>query len=234
MKNLLFLFLALSPFYTSGQHGVSENFKKVNTKILYTDSITITDASGADSILLFDDGDTARWSSDNPIKIGANSIIIKTDGDLIVEKNIYYDVPHVFMSFSDSAVVPAMTQNNWVQITNAGDSLYGVELADDFTINADTIIVGIKGQYSVIASISYIGGGGNEDHEFRIMLNGTQKLKMHRSTTNASSNGALTLPISITTEVGDEIWLEVRNTSDNDDISLTSGSITMMTIHLIQ
>ncbi len=44
----------------------------------------LTDAGGADSLLIYDDGDTTRFESDNPIKIGAGSIIIDASGDVTI------------------------------------------------------------------------------------------------------------------------------------------------------
>ncbi|HHS50899.1 MAG TPA: hypothetical protein ENN07_07280 [candidate division Zixibacteria bacterium] len=48
-----------------------------------------TDASGADSFWIYDDGDTTRFNSDNPIKIGNSSLIVETDGDVFASQALF-------------------------------------------------------------------------------------------------------------------------------------------------
>lgn len=48
--------------------------------VVLTDTLWILDPAGDDSLAIFDDGDTTRIESDNPIKIGEGSIIIGTNG----------------------------------------------------------------------------------------------------------------------------------------------------------
>jgi len=47
---------------------------------VYSVQLMITDATKADTMTISDDGDTTRIVSDNPIKVGNQSLIIKTDG----------------------------------------------------------------------------------------------------------------------------------------------------------
>jgi len=47
------------------------------------------DASGADSLWIYDDGDTTRFDADNPIKVGDASLIVETDGDVIASQDLY-------------------------------------------------------------------------------------------------------------------------------------------------
>jgi hypothetical protein len=52
------------------------------------------DPSGADSFYIYDDGDTTRFNSDNPIKIGDGSLIVETDGDVIASQKMHVlDMP---------------------------------------------------------------------------------------------------------------------------------------------
>ncbi|MBN1755957.1 DUF1565 domain-containing protein, partial [bacterium] len=46
------------------------------------------DATCADSFIIYDDGDTTRFESDNPIKFGYNSLIVETGGDVIIDGNL--------------------------------------------------------------------------------------------------------------------------------------------------
>ncbi len=49
-------------------------------QVVYSKRFMVTDDSKADSSYWYDDGDTTRIVSDNPIKVGNQSLIIKTDG----------------------------------------------------------------------------------------------------------------------------------------------------------
>ena len=52
------------------------------------------DPSGADSFYIYDDGDTTRFNSDNPIKIGDGSLIVETNGDVIASQKMHVlDMP---------------------------------------------------------------------------------------------------------------------------------------------
>ncbi|MGC9316119.1 MAG: hypothetical protein ACP5G4_10925, partial [bacterium] len=47
------------------------------------------DASGADTFWIYDDGDTTRFNSDNPIKVGNASLVVETDGDVVATQDFY-------------------------------------------------------------------------------------------------------------------------------------------------
>jgi len=49
------------------------------------------DATTADTFDIWDDGDTTRFESDNPIKVGNASLIVETDGDVTVPKLFQVD-----------------------------------------------------------------------------------------------------------------------------------------------
>jgi hypothetical protein len=51
------------------------------------DTLYIIDASGQDTVRIFDDGDTTRIESDNPIKVGEGSIIVAGD-TVVIDKNL--------------------------------------------------------------------------------------------------------------------------------------------------
>lgn len=51
------------------------------------DTLYIVDASGQDTVRIYDDGDTTRIESDNPIKVGEGSIIVAGD-TVVIDKNL--------------------------------------------------------------------------------------------------------------------------------------------------
>ncbi|KKM13732.1 hypothetical protein LCGC14_1713250, partial [marine sediment metagenome] len=52
------------------------------------DTLYIIDVSGVDSLRIYDDGDTTRLVSDNPIKIGPGSLVIETGGDVSMSDDL--------------------------------------------------------------------------------------------------------------------------------------------------
>ncbi|KKM59994.1 hypothetical protein LCGC14_1546360, partial [marine sediment metagenome] len=58
-------------------------------------SIYVTDAGGSDSLRIYDDGDTTRFESDNPIKIGEGSLVVGTDGNVGIGESSPLDILHV-------------------------------------------------------------------------------------------------------------------------------------------
>lgn len=59
----------------------------INQEVLATNRIIITDASNADTASIYDDGDTLRLESENPIKIAEN-FTVKNDGSTIQDSLI--------------------------------------------------------------------------------------------------------------------------------------------------
>lgn len=69
-------------FYPTGYENLGKSTNK--WKRGYVDTVIAKeywgmDASGADSFWIYDDGDTTRFNSNNPIKVGTASIVIKAD-----------------------------------------------------------------------------------------------------------------------------------------------------------
>ena len=83
----------------------------------------IVDASGADSARIYDDGDTTRFSSDNPIKIGPGSLVIGTDGVSTFSDSVQIsDNLRLLLGGADHFYVDART-------TNRTDELAAIELS---------------------------------------------------------------------------------------------------------
>jgi len=54
------------------------------------DTLIITDATGADSLLIYNDGDTVRFESNGiPLKFGTNSLIIGDDGLVVIDSSAF-------------------------------------------------------------------------------------------------------------------------------------------------
>ncbi|KKM05276.1 hypothetical protein LCGC14_1755760, partial [marine sediment metagenome] len=64
--------------------------------ITVTGIIYVIDATGNDTLLIYDDGDTARiFSNNNPIKIGEGSLVVGTDGNVGIGESSPLDILHV-------------------------------------------------------------------------------------------------------------------------------------------
>ncbi len=80
MKRLILALILCSAF--SGYSQTITVGRDKDIKVADGKSLIITDLTGVDTIRIFDDGDTTRITSNNPIKIGLNSLIISLDGSL--------------------------------------------------------------------------------------------------------------------------------------------------------
>lgn len=59
------------------------------TYIMGGETLVFADAAGNDSLTIFEDGDTSRIVSSNPIKIGNTSLIIGTDGNVTANESLF-------------------------------------------------------------------------------------------------------------------------------------------------
>lgn len=83
----------------------------LENNLFIKDSIIIVDNSGIDSVLIFDDGDTTRIESDNPIKIGENSLIIDENN---VTVNVNSDYNGMYINSEDENIVLLSMQRSGV------------------------------------------------------------------------------------------------------------------------
>ena len=142
-----------------------------------------------------------------------------------------YDPPHGAMSFSDSAAVIALTQNNWNKITNAENDLFTVQDADDLTIAGDTVTIEIDGDYVLNWSLSF-SGSALDVYQIAVYKNSViESITMSRSTSQTDV-GNMSLPVYIENLVaGDDLSFYIRNTGDNDDPTLVSSSVVVYMLH---
>jgi len=63
-----------------------------NGNVILTDTLRILDPAGNDSALIYDDGDTTRFESTNPIKIGTGSVIINEDNTVLINDTLFVPI----------------------------------------------------------------------------------------------------------------------------------------------
>jgi len=83
-------------------------FDVKTSEIMVGDTITEhkyygIDASGVDSFWIYDDGDTTRFDSDNPIKIGHSSLVVGTSGDISLNGSVSFAVKSVTANYTATA-----------------------------------------------------------------------------------------------------------------------------------
>jgi len=83
-------------------------FDVKTSEIMVGDTITEhkyygTDATGADSFWIYDDGDTTRFDSENPIKIGHSSLVVGTSGDISLNGSVSFAVKSVTANYTATA-----------------------------------------------------------------------------------------------------------------------------------
>ncbi|MBN2542758.1 right-handed parallel beta-helix repeat-containing protein [bacterium] len=104
----------------------------------------------ADSFWIYDDGDTTRFDSDNPIKIGDSSLIVDSTGNVIITKDL--TVRGNFISTPDHA--PMVTVSMMPDIS--GDFICDGD-SDNVEINAAlTLLCGMGGGDLYIKAGNYV------------------------------------------------------------------------------
>jgi len=134
---------------------------------------------------------------------------------------------HVYMGFTDSAVVLAITKDTWTQVTNIHDSLFVVKHENGLDyIDGDSVKVTLAGTYKVSGNLSY-KGANNELWKIAVRrtragVTTTQGFPLHKYT-GANNTVSISLACVTTACIADDILtLEIMNTSDNDDCTLIS------------
>ncbi len=112
MKDTIYVNTVLN---VNGNALIEDNFT-VN------DSLIIKDATGVDTVLIFDDGDTTRIESDNPIKIGSNSLIVETDGDVNINNNLTVNDTCKITNINSNSTTLNLLDDNVTFYSNLGSS----------------------------------------------------------------------------------------------------------------
>lgn len=137
---------------------------------------------------------------------------------------IYNTKPHAWGQFSDSSVVISLTQNNWVHLTNATKTLFPITDYYNVIDLSDTLKIQYAGDVNCDFSISF-NATITDNYEFRIVKNGTQICKFHFDCPASSNEFSIAIPSAMHVSKNDKVWLEVRNTANNNDITIIAGSI---------
>jgi hypothetical protein len=202
--------------------------EKVTTDTLIMNGDTATSFGDAQTII-----EGIEFDSLSATKFIGDSIEGSTRIDAI--DNIITP-PHAWARFADSTETIALTEDVWAQVTNASDSLFRVlELVGGFTVEADTFFTPtIRGHYNISCALSFESGVADV-MQIRLM---TDEGELNKMTWENGSAGAIqSVPLDGYCKVDgdgtDKLWIEVQNTTDNDDVDALSGFITIQYFHPI-
>ena len=104
--------------------------------------LLILDATKADTAWIYDDGDTTRFESDNPIKIGAGSLIINNSGEVGVGELSPSDLLHV--TGNNACLRLEDDSGNYGRI-KTGNSQLTIEVDPDNAVASTDIVFKIDG-----------------------------------------------------------------------------------------
>ncbi len=174
----------------------------------------ITDATGADSVRIYDDGDTTRFESDNPIKVGNGSIIISGDsvvigGDLVVEGS-FMEVTnaHIELTTTDSVATTISVTGTYQPMGNT----FEVTRAAEFIQLTDTLVY--TGSDSLLAGwvfgVSASSGTATNNASWQLFINSVNvgsKGYMPRGFKTANSEGYVGGNGIIALGQNDSLWI---------------------------
>ncbi len=147
-----------------------------------------------------------------------------------VNTRLVDEPPHAAMGFSDSAFVIDLTQNVWAVVTNTGNDLWAATDEEYLTIQGDTILSSVDGDYLINASLSFSGVSG-ANFEFAAFVNGAlASPKMEWSVVSGIIFN-ISLPFYVELEDDATLSLRVRNTASATDATMVAGAFTIYMIH---
>jgi hypothetical protein len=182
-------------------------------------------------------GRTGFWTLDGEdIAIGTSTVTeeLTVDGDIYAYGHILVeDVYHAYGGITATSATIALTQDSWATTTNAYNGLWTGDEADGISLSNDIMSFTNGGDYTGSVTISFSGGVGN-DYEFRF-YDYTQKAQAgYTAYASVGANATyqtVTMPIYLEVTAGDEFVLQVRNITDNDDITITAGLFYIQYLH---
>lgn len=133
------------------------------------------------------------------------------------------------MGFADSSVTIAASQNTYYQVTNATNTLFTESVAQNVTIAGDSILVNASGYYWLYYSLSY--SGANTDNYHTAFYYGGMELAGLGETDRGMSGtdpGVISGGIITYLNAGAGVSVRVKNTVNNNDPTLTAGSIAVV------
>lgn len=164
--------------------------------------------------------------------------------DRYAENGLYFDPdsgiryfgdlkpPHADLGFEDSTALFDLTQNTWVQLTNSYDSLFRVLDNEFINVSGDSIIFLQKGSYNIHVDLYAKGTAVLTTFQFRVNSNtGQVGIKAERST-STNQTGSVTMKRYYEAEVGDRVWIEIVNISNDTDLTMRGASVEVSTNYL--
>ncbi len=102
-----------SPYYK----GILRNYGNLE----FSDTL-IGGIGTADTFRIFDDGDTTRFESNNPIKVGNNSLIVETNGNVLVSDTLFIGDVEEDTGTDSLLVIAANGKVGWRSIDDVSSS----------------------------------------------------------------------------------------------------------------
>lgn len=124
---------------------------------------------------------------------------------------------YAFLSFADSAITQALTQDTWSVIDD-----WVVQDSSETTASSDTVTIRESGDYIIQASLSYLAGTGDTIY-VAILNDGTQIGA--ESTTNSADPEVVFIQAHAALSEGDYITVAMMNDTDGTDATVYSGSL---------
>jgi len=165
--------------------------------------------------------DTAKIST-----ISATELIIEADS-VKVSGNFTSDPMLSCYEFKDSSLLLDLTVNIWKRVTNPTKTLFTSNVAEDFVNAGDTIVATDYCKYaSVFYSLSATFSD-NDIYKISVLKNGTIRIDgatFSGKGTTATITGKCIPPVAS----GDWFELQIVNTTDNDDVTVISGTLVII------
>ena len=127
--------------------------------------------------------------------------------------------PELMVSFGDSAITPTMTQNNWVSISNATNTLFTINNQDRITFDGDSATIDLAGGYDIDISMSY-AGANTDSYEVAIFKNNAIESTGIDRTMTSNSIGVISITWHSDYIAGDDLTLKIRNVGNSNDATL--------------
>jgi hypothetical protein len=167
----------------------------------------------------------------NTIGIGFDTT--KIDGNMVVSgtircANIVESDKYGYNSGFQTAYTISLTEDNYVQITNATKTLWTYDCGNGFTESGDTILCSLSGYWGGMFTIRGSGGNG-DDYNVRLydVTAGAEVEYMWLpfSCSGGSNYAGGVLPICFNSVSGHRYVWQIQNISDNDDYSTILGFV---------